>query len=308
MLSLALSVLILGSVPVTRDVYIMGTRCELTTYATDEETGDEQLEKYVRILEDTERELSVWRPDTPLSRLNATPTGQRFQATGRLFRLFDRLVFWWKETGRAFDPAVGRLLQARGFYGQRPSTGPSQPVIGMQHVLLDAEALQVTRAADVWMDSGAFGKGEALDRVRQDAEDSLADPWLIDLGGQIMVYGQPPGKASWTVDVAHPQHRNGTAMTVQLRSGSLATTGNSEQPGHILDPRTRLPVDFNGSVAVWHESGLVADILSTALFVMGPEEGMKWATAHGIAASFLIPGGDRLEVLSTPAFASLRGR
>ncbi len=304
--SVALLVLLLEVFPVTREVYLMGTRCGLTSYAATEQEGNDQLEKYVRILEDTERELSVWQPGTPLSRFNRTPSGQPFQATSRLFKLFENIVFWWKETGKAFDPAVGRLLESRGFYGRPPAAGGTQPLTGMQHVALDAGTLRITRVADVWIDSGAFGKGEALDRVRRQAEMDGADPWLIDLGGQVMVYGRPPGKSSWTVDIAHPQQRDNTAMTVELRSGSLSITGNSERPGHVLDSRTGLPVEFRGSVVVWHERGLVADILSTALFVMGPENGFQWAIARGIAASFLIPSRDGLDVLSTPAFAALR--
>src|SRR5688500_14640743 len=116
-LSLAL-VLLLGSSPVTREVYLMGTRAVLTTYSASEAAGQAQLEKYIRILEDTENELSVWRPGTALSRLNAAPVGDGFQVDARLFKLFEDVVFWWKETDRTFDPGIGRLLQARGFYGK----------------------------------------------------------------------------------------------------------------------------------------------------------------------------------------------
>jgi thiamine biosynthesis lipoprotein len=256
-------------------------------------------------LEDTENELSVWRPDTVLSRFNGTPIGQAFQLRKQVFALFEEVVFWWRETGRTFDPAIGRLLQSRGFYGKSTATPSGSVTIGMQHIVLNREALEIDREADVWIDSGAFGKGEGLDRVRQFAESEGADPWLIDLGGQIMVYGLPPGKSSWTVDIAHPQRRDTAAMKLELKSGSLSTTGNSEQPGHVLDPRTGSPIDFDGSVIVWHERALVADIISTALFVMGPEKGIEWANARGIAACFLVPSGNRLNLRVTKAFANL---
>lgn len=299
--SLAL-ILLLGSAPVTREVYLMGTRAVLTVYSASEATGQAQLEKYVGILEDTENELSVWRPGTALSRLNGTPVGNGFQADIRLFKLFEEVVFWWKETDRRFDPGIGRLLQARGFYG-RPATPSHNTLAGMQHFKLDAETRRIIREADIWIDSGAFGKGEALDRAHRQAERDNADPWLIDLGGQVMVYGRPPGKHSWTVDVAHPERRDRSAITLELNSGSLSTTGNSEQPGHVLDSRTGLPIEFPGSVVVWHERGLVADIVSTALFVMGPDRGIEWAESRGLAACFLIPENGNVRLRPTSEFS-----
>jgi thiamine biosynthesis lipoprotein len=185
-LSLAL-LLLLASTPVTRQVYLMGTHAVLTSYAADQAAGQAQLEEHIRILEDTEDELSVWRPDTPLSRLNATPVGTGFQAERRLFELFQEVAFWVKETEGAFDPGVGRLLQSRGFYGQ--TAGPAHSTItGFRHLTLDTETHRFVRDADIWIDSGAFGKGEALDRARRQAERNGEDPWMINLGGQIMVW------------------------------------------------------------------------------------------------------------------------
>ena len=263
---------------------------------------------YIRLLEAAESELSVWRDETTLSQINAQPVGKGLAVSSSLFALFKELIYWWDSTGRVFDPGVGELLRVRGHYAN-PRT-PSQEELdsalrrsGMQYFNLAQETNEVVRQADVRIDSGAFGKGEGLDRVFQLASREGGLPWLIDLGGQVMVYGQPPGQTSWNVAIAHPQHRDETAFTMRLHSGSLATSGVSEQPGHILDPRTGRPAEFKGSVTVWHERALVADILSTALFVMGPDQGLLWAESRGLAACFLI-GSDtgELQVRATEAF------
>jgi thiamine biosynthesis lipoprotein len=98
-----------------------------------------------------------------------------------------------------------------------------------------------------------------------------------------------------------------------MTSGSLSTSAGSERDlavnstrvGHIVDPRTGHPATFDGSVTVWHERGLAADILSTALYVMGPEAGLRWAAARGIAACYLIPDGASVRMESTAAFSRL---
>jgi thiamine biosynthesis lipoprotein len=87
-------------------------------------------------------------------------------------------------------------------------------------------------------------------------------------------------------------------MTLRLRSGSVATTAQSERYvdvggeryGHVLDPRTGRPVPALGSVTVVAADPVVADILSTALFVMGPEAGRRWAAGRKEGILFLTLG------------------
>jgi thiamine biosynthesis lipoprotein len=102
-------------------------------------------------------------------------------------------------------------------------------------------------------------------------------------------------------------------MNLTLTSGSLSTSSGSERDrwvrgtrvGHILDPHTGSPAPFRGSVSVWHESALVADVLSTALYVMGPRKGLSWAEARGIAAVFAMPRADgTLERRASTSFAT----
>ena len=100
-------------------------------------------------------------------------------------------------------------------------------------------------------------------------------------------------------------------MTIELKGGSIATSGGSQRDlgtgpnriGHILDPRTGSSVVTDVSVTVWHSGGLEADVLSTALYVMGVEDGLAWASANGVAAAFLVPQIEgSVTVLVSPLF------
>lgn len=75
---------------------------------------------------------------------------------------------------------------------------------------------------------------------------------------------------------------------------------------HILDPRTGQPLYRPESVTVWHADALIADILSTALYVLGPEAGLRYADEHELAALFLAPVGRgaraSVTLLASPAF------
>ncbi len=303
-------------VQVRRDVYLMGTRASLEAYAPDRQSGLNRIESFLRILENTDEELSTWKADSVISRLNRHPLGESFGLSASLCDLFPRLKTWTDRTGGAFDPGVGTLVEAWGLNsgGRRPTEGELRNALettGFGNLSLDAEACLATRDRAVLIDVGAFGKGDALDRVRDYSVDAGFDSWMIDLGGQIMVRGAGPDRGGWRVDVAHPLNRTQSVLTIQLREGSLATSGGSERDigtgetriGHILNPETGHPIRTSATVTVWHERALVADILSTALYVMGVDKGLAWAETHGIAAIFLIPDDSgQVEVRATSLF------
>jgi thiamine biosynthesis lipoprotein len=299
---------------VTREVYLMGTSCKLTVFSSDRTKSLDHLEHFIRVLEDTERELSTWQEGSILTKLNHQPVEKPFKAKPGICNLLYRLQHWVSETGGAFDPGIGTLISAWGIrYGGKLPSDPeikeAQNRSGMRHYSIDFPDCRVTRTADVIIDCGAFGKGEALDRLRFiDSMDEAS--WLVDLGGQVAVKGIPPGADGWDVSIAHPGFRDKPALNVRLTSGSLATSGGSERDlrvsgrkvSHILDPRSGHPVDFSGSVSVWYESALIADILSTALYVMGPRDGLAWAEARGFAACYLIDAQSSIKVKATRAF------
>jgi thiamine biosynthesis lipoprotein len=300
---------------VTRDVYLMGTRAVLSTYADSRAAGLPTLEAALATLEEAEAELSTWRPSSAISTLNRQPVGKPWLATPRVCRLFNDVSEWHRVTDGAFDPAIGRLLatwdiQGDGVVPSSASHAAAMALSGMRLFAFDAGRCTVTRQADVAMDVGAFGKGEALDRVATALGDA---PWMIDLGGQVSVGGHAPPNGGWTVAVADPSRRDRATLEVRLASGSLSTSAGSERDlvvngtriGHVFDPRTGQSVTFEGSVTVWHERGLAADALSTALFVMGPEEGLRWSEARNLAVLYLIPERGKLRVELTRSFRSL---
>jgi thiamine biosynthesis lipoprotein len=299
---------------VHRDVYLMGTRARLAVHADGQDAGQAMLERALTILEQTDRELSTWRDDSDISRLNRASIGVPWRASAELCRLFADLYEWSARTGGTFDPGIGALTSAWKIHDKERGAIPSAAELdrargqsGLQYIDFDRGRCTLTRRADVTIDVGAFGKGEALERV---ARDLRSTPWMIDLGGQVSVGGPSPPGDGWTIDIAHPVHRDQGVMRLRLRSGSISTSGNSERAvhadgvriGHILDPRTGAPASFAGSVVVWHERDLVADILSTALFVMGPEAGLEWAEAHGIAVCYLIPDGNGVKTRMSQEF------
>jgi len=290
-----------ATVRVERTVYLMGTRTSLVASAADRPTALSRLERMLRVLEETEAELSTWRVESVLSALNRQPVQAPWHAPEALCRVFKHLAAWHDETDGAFDPAIGALVDAWGLGegGRRPTLdelAAARARSGLAGVAFEPDRCLVTRLRDVGFDSGGFGKGEALDRVARDQAARSGGAWMVDLGGQIAANAAEDSDA-WSVAIAHPARRTEPVLTLRLATGSLATSGGSERDGrvgnqrigHVLDPCSRLSVSRPASVIVWRRHALAADIVSTALYVMGVEQGLRWAETRRIAAALLVP-------------------
>jgi thiamine biosynthesis lipoprotein len=305
----------------TRHLAVMGTSFVLTVTSASRDTALSASEAAVREVERVEALLSTWRDDTPLARLNAAAPGVATAVPPELFALLKRVFEWEKATGGAFDPAVGPLVTAWGLRtgGRIPDAAvlaqareASRPDL----FTFEESSLRVTRRdALAGIDEGAWGKGWALDRAAEVAGEAGGSSFVLDLGGQVLARGEET-----SVDVADPRDRARAVAKLRLKDASASTSGNSERGvamngrhiGHLLDPRTGEPARDFGSVTVVAKDGLTADVLSTAFFVLGPEEGMALSDrlrAKGVAheAVFFLDGeeGGHLTVRGSPGMRAL---
>jgi FAD:protein FMN transferase len=274
---------------VRRTAVLMGTSARIEVEAASRAEALSASEAVLRTMVRVERQLSTWRDDSELSRLNRTPAGVAATPTRDVAILLSELAGWTHRTGGALQPTVGALIDAWDFRGQgrRPSDAEIERALratGDGGIEWDRVAGTVTRLDQAaWIDAGSFGKGAALRAAADTLRAREIPSAVVDLGGQLLVLGSAP----LPVGVAHPRERSRALGTVRVLNASVATSGQSERGievdgdryGHLLDPRTGLPVSAWGSVTVVATDPFVADVLSTALYVMGPGAGMDLAVA-----------------------------
>ena len=268
---------------IARHLAAMGTALSLTVSAPTRDAALRASEAGVREIERVEALLSTWRADTPLARLNAAVPGVSTPVSAELFDLLKRIFEWQRETDGTFDPTVLPLVRAWGLRsgGRIPGADElraARAATGPQFFTFEESSLRVTRRdALAGIDEGAWGKGWALDKAVAALREAGATSGVLDLGGQILVFGEEA-----EVEIADLHDRRLSVGRLCLREVSASTSGNSERGvvvqgkriGHLLDPHTGEPAPDFGSVTVIAPSGLTADILSTALFVLGPEDGL----------------------------------
>jgi thiamine biosynthesis lipoprotein len=299
----------------------MGTVCRIAAFGPPSPATAAALEAALDAIADAESLLSTWLQDTELARLNARAHRGPVAVSGELGAFLERVLAVADSTAGAFDPTVGGLVDVwdqRGA-GRIPSETElrqAQESVGFRHVRVDSGAGTVAYAVPgLWLDSGASGKGYALERAADVLRRRGVRSALLDFGGQLLAVGAPPGDDAWTVAVADPEDRRGPALILRLRDVSVATSSQWERGrqvegrwiGHILDPRSGRPVDWQGSTTVVAPDALQADALATGLFVLGPETGQQWARGRtDLGVAFLSRDGDGV-LLVLQGNAAFRG-
>ncbi|HEX8152487.1 MAG TPA: FAD:protein FMN transferase [Thermoanaerobaculia bacterium] len=265
----------------TRARYLMGTVCEITA------TSEQQIDAAFAEAERIEGFLSTWREDSELSRLNRNHAAT---VSPELRDLLARTLEWSAKTGGAFNPLVAPLLEVwktrgEGAMPDRVALANAVARTNLKNATIDGS--RVALAHDAEVEEGGFGKGYALDRMLARIDGNAT----INFGGQLIARGAA------SVTIADPAHRDAAVLALTLDGASLSTSSGSEKQfviggkrySHLFDPRTGEALPPRGSVSVVASDALTADILSTALYVLGEDEGLRWADAHGIAAIFINP-------------------
>ena len=305
---------------VEHEAYAMGTRVHMAIGAGDRTAARGAVQAVLDQIDDVERLLSSWTASSELGLLNHAVPENPVQLSTSLFEVLHEASRWTVRTSGAFDPSIGALIDAwdlRGS-GRRPTELELETArrgSGIEGFRLDRVTQSATRPSDAaWIDAGAFGKGYALRKVRETLSTRSVRSATVNLGGQVLLIGSDSNGGPWRVGIAHPRHRDRRIRSLWVENASVATTGQSERHvivdgsdvGHVLDPRTGQPVPAWGSVTVVARDPVEADVLATALFVLGRDEAAAWSEEHDLAVVIVSERDDgSLRVTVTEAARSL---
>lgn len=272
--------------------------------------GVDLAERALDLIDRLEAQLTVYRDDSELSRLNATAHLGPVVVEPGLFGLLDRAARLGVETGGAYDVATGALSEAWGFFrGPRRVPDPetledARARTGAHHLQLDRERMTIAfDRPGIVINLGSIGKGYAIDRV----VDLIRAHWwptsALVHGGRSSLYalGSPPGRFGdrWEVALRNPFDPESPLGLVRIRNRGMGTSGASFQHfeaggrvfGHILDPRTGEPAAGPASVTVLAPTAAVADALSTAFYLLGRDQTRSYLESHPEIAAIFVEEG-----------------
>jgi thiamine biosynthesis lipoprotein len=224
-------------------------------------------------------------PSSELMQLTSR-VGEAVPVSTILFQAIQFALAVARESGGAFDPTVGHLMENYGFNTHhrsgkiiRTDVTPAAEV-SYQDVLLDPDRETVTLRRPLVLDLGAVAKGLAIDLAARELEP--LKNFAVDAGGDLYLAGVNPEGMPWSVGIRHPYAENVLLGSISISDRAVCTSGNYERPDHILDARTGKPTQSAASVTVVGATAMLADALATAAFVLGPEEGIQLLNRLGV--------------------------
>ena len=219
----------------------------------------------------------------------------------------------YEMTGGMFDITVYPIVSAWGFYSgdytvlSEEDLLPLLTLVGSDKLLFDGNTVMY---ADKGMaiDLGGVGKGYASDRLRTIFKENGITSALASLGGNVVAYGAKPDGSSWNIAVQDPDDLSGYIGILNVTDKMVVTSGAYqryfESDGqiyhHIIDPETGIPADSGlKSVTIVSDSGVEADGLSTALYVMGTDASIDfWRASDQLFDAVLVTSDDTVYITS----------
>jgi len=294
---------------ISRDA--MATEFQVLLNAERSESRVEAAVEALDCIERWEEMLSVFRVASDISRINRA-SNKPVQVSHKLFELLQQCVSIHGEVHRAFDITASPLWRLWGFHRRQGGFPGSDQIkealrsVGSEKIELDESSFTIRLSIPgMELNMGAIGKGFALDEAADIMRAKGVDNFLIHGGGSsVLSMGNrnPSDGLGWTIGVRHPLRVDRRVGEIRLLDRAVGTSGSANQffyhnerrLSHIIDPRTGWPADQVLGATALAPTAAMADALSTAFFVLRPDETLAYCREHADVAAILILGGNKV--------------
>jgi len=282
-------------------------------------------------LKEVNRQMSHYQPDSELSRFNRAPANTPFKVSPEFARVVRFSLELYRRSQGAFDPTLAPVINLWGF-GEKTEQRRVPPEAelraamantGCQHLSVKDNNELLKDIPDLTINLSAVAKGFGVDEMVRVLRGHGLTNIYASIAGEVRVLGHNPRATNWQVGItaplAHWRENDPMAAVVSLSNQAISTSGDyqkffTDAQGrrlcHIIDPRTGRPVQHNlGGVSVVAPDSMTADGLSTTLFVLGPEAGLRFIESWTNAAALFIvrEGEGRFRSIPSSRFAGLTG-
>lgn len=258
-----------------------------------------------QVVDRVDAQMSTWRPDSGLMRVNGAPTGQWLKVPPDLARVLTLGLRIGRASGGAFDIGMGDAVRAWGFGPDAAESKAIRAALGSRraaHEVLEIDGDAVRKMAPIALDLNGIAKGYGVDCLAKVLVEHGIAAGLVGIDGEMRALGLRPDGTAWTVAVEAPDPDRRTPHSVlMLQDAAVATSGDyrhwvtvqGRRLSHTMNPRKGAPLAASpASVTVVAPTCAEADAWATALMVAGPAEGAELAAGRELDALFLLRDDD----------------
>lgn len=271
--------------PTERTLFLMDTVVTIRAIGSNSAFA---VEEAFRAIKRVEALFSKFDEDSEVARINAG-AGTWVSVSPEVFNLIALSKTYGELTDGAFDITIGPLMSLWGFSSRRYHVPSPEELLAVKEyvdyrkIALNTEHNQVKIPLGFRLDLGGVAKGYAVDKATEALHGAGIRQGLINAGGDITTLGNRPDGNPWRVGIQHPFELGAVLAVLPLTDQAVVTSGDYErffeEQGvrfhHILNPKTGYPAENLVSVTVVAKEALMADILSTAFFVLGVDASLK---------------------------------
>ncbi len=286
---------------------VMDTLSTITVLSPSEEKAREAIEAGFARIKKLEQLLNFFSPESEITAINRASGSSPVKVSKETLEIIKKAVEIADYTNGAFDPTIGPVIRLWGFSRQTPGSSiPSIDEIKNALRLVDYKKIKIDiSASEVFLekrgmelDLGGIVKGYAADMAIEAIKVKGIKAALVAIAGDIKGFGLKPDLQSWKVGIQSPRPADNKAKiegedifaSLYLKDKAISTSGDyqrffikqGKRYHHILDPRIGYSTSDVISVSVIAPHGFIADGLSTGIFVLGREKGIKLLKSMGL--------------------------
>lgn len=261
-----------------------------------QEHVEEKMNKAYTFFKLIEERCSRFDPDSELKQLSGT-CHEWVEVSDLLFQLLHFSLKMAEQTDGAFDPAIGSSLVAAGFhtnYLTREAVVLNERARGAdyRHIHLNRRTRSVRLTEPMDLDLGAVAKGLAIDLAARELNGF--EGFVVEAGGDLFVKGEKAEGLPWEIGIQHPFDPQSLIGMWPFENQAICTSGGYERKSpiqngshHLIDPRKQTSPREVVSVTVTGSHAMLADAVSTSIFIMGWQKGLELARSTGCEAMIM---------------------
>ena len=266
---------------------MMGTEISVTLWSDDAESGQAALEAVYLEAGRIDRLMSTYKDDSEISDINRHAADSRQDVSAELYALIRRSVEISELTQGAFDITYESVGQHFDF---RNRQWPDDETLAVELQNIDFRFLQLDHDSrsirfaqpGVRINLGGIAKGYVVEQGVDILRARGISNAIVTAGGDSRLLGDRRGRP-WMVGIRDPREEGEVAISIPLADEAVSTSGDYEryfdEDGvryhHILHPQTGMPASGVHSATVFGPDGVTTDALSTSVFVMGVDKGLR---------------------------------
>lgn len=290
-----------------KTMQLMDTIVSITVIADSKDAAEKAIEKTFAEIGRFGDRINFYSDTSELAGINRNAGMHSVQVSPETLDLIEKAVFVAEKSGGAFDPTIGPVVKLWNFsHAKRPAEieiAKALPLVNYRDILVDRTAATVfLKRKGMMIDLGGIAKGYAADLAVESLKKEGILSGLVSIAGDIRTFGMKPDRNPWTIGIKNPRQtgeKDEIFAKIRLTNKAISTAGDYERffmnegkrYHHLLDPKSGHPAGLTRSVSVVAEKGVMTDGFDNAVFILGPEKGMKLIKEMGMDAMLIGSSG-----------------